>query len=182
MASQRLTNAIKESIVSKMRKELFEKRQEKARKRTTKLADNIYHAIHTEEETNYMLMAPDGAFAYRTSIYARFASGGVSFGLSKAFPFFSRYDGQTQHISVDSSFYAEYNAIKKTEDKIRKDIQKLHDSTWGILNSVTTVKKLIEVWPDVEPYLPENKQIPNLPAIPVGELNVLLEELRAKDE
>lgn len=70
-----------------------------------------------------------------------------------------------------------YNEIKAVVDDANNFIVKFFTArkkALGILNSVQTVPKLLEVWPEVEPYIAEQAPKPQLPALPISEINAVL--------
>ena len=100
-----------------------------------------------------------------------------SFKLSKS-QFISIQDKYKKALNFDDcisipEFKAWFEALEKAYN-LRKEI---HDEVSLLLGSATTAKKLIEIWPEVEPYLPVS--IPRAGAlVPVGKVrkvNKLLE-------
>ena len=65
----------------------------------------------------------------------------------------------------------------ETEKRLNDEIRKLENEVRAIVNSVSTVKRLLEVWPECEALLPpetKKSQTPPPPAKCVAELNALL--------
>lgn len=71
---------------------------------------------------------------------------------------------------------ARYDAWKKAQDDLDAEKSKAKSSAEAVLNSVTTVKKLIEVWPEVEQFArPFAVESPSRAiALPIRELNARL--------
>lgn len=99
------------------------------------------------------------------------------FGLNKPLPSVdSGYRGEVLGIIEDTN--TEYKKFKKVKDAHEKwfhEHNELKVEAETILASVNTTKQLLEVWPEVEPFLPPHVADPskavNLPAIPVSRLN-----------
>ena len=179
MKSKRLTKAIKEIIIEKMCREFFKPREEAEDKAKVALADDAYSSLYSADDKKLMAEAPQGAFRYRTSIGLKFHNYSYhSYELSKAMPFFSSDDGRTVYFKEDSEFIRRFLTIKEREVKIREDRKALTASTNAILDSVTTIPKLLSIWPEVEAYLPTEDIVENLPALPVGDLNALIANLK----
>lgn len=80
-----------------------------------------------------------------------------------------QYDGVHPLVSEFDSLKAKFSDLETEIHRATKTIE-------AAMNSVTTVKKLIEVWPEVEEFAkPYLDQVPNLPSIPRQELNALLD-------
>lgn len=59
----------------------------------------------------------------------------------------------------------------------RKEIKEtVHLNVWTVLNSVTTVKKLLEVWPESAELIPSEieKPVINLPTVQIADLNNMI--------
>lgn len=71
---------------------------------------------------------------------------------------------------------SEFDSLKAKFSELETEIHRATKTIEAAMNSVTTVKKLIEVWPEVEEFAkPYLEQVPNLPSIPRQELNALLD-------
>ena len=69
------------------------------------------------------------------------------------------------------------NDYFETEKRLNDEISKLKSEVLGIVNSVSTVKRLLEVWPECEALIPEpavTNQTPPPPAKTVAALNSAL--------
>lgn len=72
-------------------------------------------------------------------------------------------------------------ALSRKADKLCKDERELKQKTNAVLNSCTTIKKLIKVWPEaVQHYdFAAEGNITNLPAVRGKDLNALIEKMVA---
>ncbi|CAL9960624.1 hypothetical protein VPHD292_0059 [Vibrio phage D292] len=79
-------------------------------------------------------------------------------------------------VAADHPLTKEWGDIE-AEQKIINDIREnISINTWAILNSVTTDKKLIEVWPEALELIPKDNGSPatNLPTTDVKSLNEMI--------
>ncbi len=113
---------------------------------------------------------------FHTSRYIKFCVDGQvdQVTVSEYIP--SEYGGIIyKSIKSSNSQYTKYNKVAddfKDWQESRRSIQREAEA---IINSVNTSKQLVEVWPDVEPFLPAHIADPDkairLPAITVSRLN-----------
>lgn len=75
-------------------------------------------------------------------------------------------------------------AIEKRSNELVKETKALSDSTYQVLRSVTTVKKLIEVWPDAKDYLPPEvfEEDKALPAVVIGDLLTMIKMAKRSEQ
>ncbi|MBD9984561.1 hypothetical protein FOT65_15015 [Citrobacter portucalensis] len=73
---------------------------------------------------------------------------------------------------ITTRFDEVFAAEAKLEDR-KKDIE---TTVWAALNSVTTIKRLIEVWPESKELIPDGVDTAKqtLPALKVEDLNRLI--------
>jgi Nucleotide modification associated domain 5 len=83
-------------------------------------------------------------------------------------------------IKLDCDYFklkAEEDAIRENvkaqQQQLQKDRDALYVRAVSVIESVTTVKRLIEVWPEVQDFLPEENAGPQggVPAVLVADLN-----------
>ena len=80
-----------------------------------------------------------------------------------------QYDGVHPLVS-------EFDSLKAKFSELETEIHRATKTIEAAMNSVKTVKKLIEIWPEVEEFAkPYLEHVPTLPAIPRQELNTLLD-------
>ena len=78
-------------------------------------------------------------------------------------------------INSDDKDYVKYEKVLESHGDWLKERRNLNTEITTVLNSVNTTKQLIEVWPEVEKFLPAHIADPNtgikLPALKVSRLN-----------
>jgi len=67
-------------------------------------------------------------------------------------------------------------AIDHDAAALKSEREQLTLSLWAVLDSVTTDKRLIEVWPEAVAFIPaaERAATSNLPALPIADLNKMI--------
>lgn len=79
-------------------------------------------------------------------------------------------------LTADDPLTEQLYAIDHDADKLKAEIEQLSVSLWAVLNSVSTDKRLVEVWPEAIAFIPaaEKASTSNLPALPIADLNKLI--------
>ncbi|WP_371027823.1 Nmad5 family putative nucleotide modification protein [Paraburkholderia sp. RCC_158] len=101
--------------------------------------------------------------------------------VKRAMPF--RSATTTGFISIeDPELYRIYREIVEERDAVNEKKYALRDSIKRTVYSTTSLRKLIEMWPEVEGFLPANMTAPKpqLPALPVADLNAALKDAGVK--
>ena len=79
-------------------------------------------------------------------------------------------------LAADDPMVNQLHSIDHDSEALQQEIQQLNCSLWAVLNSVTTDKRLVEIWPEAVAFIPaaEKANTPQLPALPITELNKLI--------
>lgn len=79
-------------------------------------------------------------------------------------------------ISADNPFAQQLYAIDHDSTALSSEIEQLKVSLNAVLDSASTDKRLIEIWPEAVAFIPaaEKANTPQLPALPIAELNKLI--------
>ncbi|WP_224267647.1 Nmad5 family putative nucleotide modification protein [Klebsiella michiganensis] len=69
-----------------------------------------------------------------------------------------------------------FDEIMNEEQKLNARAKEIEATVWAALNSVTTLKRLVEVWPECKELIPENSDNAraSLPALKVEDLNRMI--------
>ncbi|MEF3108810.1 Nmad5 family putative nucleotide modification protein [Raoultella sp. WB_B2P2-3] len=69
-----------------------------------------------------------------------------------------------------------FDEIMNEEQKLNARAKEIESTVWAALNSVTTLKRLVEVWPESKELIPENSDSvkSSLPALKVEDLNRMI--------
>ncbi len=78
--------------------------------------------------------------------------------------------------SADHELSKRFEKLNKKESKIEKKKFEIENNIQATLNSVTTIKRLFEIWPESKELIPTNisKPLSTLPALQVEDLNKLI--------
>jgi len=182
MASRRITNDLKTTIWENMRKKVFGERLKTLSRNKVEFADFVYGEMYTEDQIKMMKEAPDGAFVMSNTVKFHNDSGNRKEStMSVARPFFyidsdnwkGRFFPNASHVFVKNEI------IFKKSQEIEKEERKLHSSVMSAMAGITTLKKLLEVWPEVTNYLPSEDAPVYLPAIPFAGINEMIAAMTA---
>lgn len=178
MKSTRLTKDIRQKIWDKIREERFGKVEIEHREKLKSLALKCYNAMYSKEERQWMKNAYKGALPEENELFVRFNGKSIILHLEEYKPIFNNHSNSSKcQFEKTHSLTKEFREIH--EYKNSKDEEKIRarEATMSILNSFTTTRKLLEIWPEVEPYLNkvvENQKSNNLPAVQVKDINKIL--------
>ncbi len=149
-----------------------------------------YKACFTKKQIEMLSSAPAGWFGLTDSGSIRiehepgnYEDRDVSFGESMPVPYKNHWHGGKAFCAVIGKDH-EYVKAHEAENDLKREIHKARDDLrekehaatekiTTILNSVTTVKKLLETWPAVREYLPEtvSGEGGGLPATMIDDIN-----------
>jgi hypothetical protein len=79
-------------------------------------------------------------------------------------------------ILADNPLSDMFDNIHNEKEKRKEIKETVRVNVWAVLNSVTTVKKLLEVWPESAELIPSGieKPVINLPTIQIADLNNMI--------
>jgi hypothetical protein len=177
----KLSNHARDRIIENALRGAFDKETQAHKKRMVKLADQCYRFVVTAAQEKQARLAPDDFLNLSnvTKIYFKDPVTGYNrdtvyeTDLSRAVPF----PGRGNYLNVnDDALHAEYRAIMEAKSNLDNKLGELKTSLKRTVYSTTSLKKLIEMWPEVEAFLPADLTAPKamLPALPVGDLNAAL--------
>lgn len=77
---------------------------------------------------------------------------------------------------ADNPLVAEFHEIHNQQEEYENKVLTLRNSVNGVIANITTVKKLLDVWPEAKELLPPyiEKQTVNLPMVQTVDLNKLI--------
>lgn len=172
----RLTNDLRERLI----RHRFEEPEGELEAREQRLADRLYNALYTNSERHRMMKLPNGWLKERLDIEVSMPGRGW---VVLKFREPLRFQDQTGRcvLSLNTEDHSELiqdlheyleakDMLSRTRQQARRDIS-------AVLKSVHTDKRLLEVWPEVKPFLQEIVPLQpksNLPAVPIQNLNTML--------
>lgn len=166
--STRLTNDIREKILFNVTLDTFTKREENIQKAEKKIGDALYALAVPDSELEKMKALPDGFFetTERISItndcriavglaadVGRYGADG-NYDMSEARLIPAMYRFGSVDIPKNGQLFKRLVKYAKSQKKLQSDQSEFEKETRKLLWSVTTAKKLLEVWPEGEKYIP----------------------------
>lgn len=164
---------------------------EKVRLLTKERDQAGYEAAFSEVDRKRLSAAPQGWFPKSTSVKVAVEDTNevleIKFAEPQRVPYEVHDNRHSTHIASiikpDHPYMAARNAVrdaKAIKEAMDKDLQEreraLRAKVKAVVESVTTVGRLVEVWPEVQDFLPEVMAGPkgNLPATLISDLNAEL--------
>lgn len=180
MASTRLTMDIKDSIIRDLMKRSFNKKTEALVKADKAFALEIYDALYPADTLANMKALPEGFF--RRAMGLTLSTSNSYYGRDYKFDD-PKMVGACHHGLIDDKdlppeILDKHLKLIAKHKKLETDICDAKRTARAIMNSVTTIKRLIEVWPEIkkiaEPY--DEGRIPsNVPMVQLQEVNAMFE-------
>lgn len=178
MATVRINTYMKETVVTRLMDHAFAQREEALLEEWHALGDAVYKDLYPEEVLTKMKALPAGFLPVDDDVRVSF--GGdftrVYFGENRLLSYGHRSNAARVY-DDKHPLSVRHAAYRSAKNQLEEEQSKAKSSAQAILDSVTTLKKLIEVWPEVEPFVEDFKQTSSgryLPALPVQDLNARL--------
>ena len=180
MASIKLTVGMREKITKLLMDYKYKKPLQDMKDRESLIAGRVYDAYFGDVIIKRMTSLPKGWLKEHSSVYVR-----VNGGYSSYFHFpddakrrFPDDVGRNLNLS-DNKYKATASFVHKFMDDKRDlddEIKEAKRDAMVILNSVTTINKAIEVWPEAEEFIRESigvmqKSNAQLPALLTENIN-----------
>ena len=189
----KLTKSMREKTIRKLINHAFEDRVMDWIGESKEFAEQVYRDVY-DKNLKLMQELPAGWLPLRKSIKVQFAEtftwiyfgGGLDSGLgiptelsrargkleleSKIIPYAHIHDA-AKVFSATDQLSKRFQVLVDQRDDLIKEIRKAEDDAWAVLNSCSTMKKLLDAWPEIEPFVLEASAKSNLPDIPRSTLN-----------
>ncbi|MGN8188598.1 Nmad5 family putative nucleotide modification protein [Burkholderia sp. 22088] len=179
----KLSNHVRDQIISNAMKGAFEKEKKAVAKQLQDLAMACYRSQVSAEEEAAARRAPEEFLTLSNTITLAFRDENgsrtayySSVDLPKIVPF--KRGGGTYLTISDKKLNAKKDAYEKAHAELEEKFDELRNSIRGMVYSATTVKKLLDIWPESVNFLPANleKPAPALPAVIATDLNNALKK------
>lgn len=84
--------------------------------------------------------------------------------------------GATAHLRAGDPLIDRYHSLNDKRKEVESKIQTLRATVNGVVNKVSTTKRLLDMWPEAKELLPENLEEAkvNVPALVVADLNAMI--------
>ena len=169
----RLTNEIRERLLTRVLSHGFKERQYLMKKAYMDFADKCYSDTYTPEIQSLISQLPNNFFPKVTTINMSFGGRKFQHNGSKTVPVgYLSYHGYINKLAEDHVLTDEFLYLEKENDALKKELADAKQNAKALLYSVQTMKRLLEVWPEIEAFtkdiVPEKI---GLPAIQIVDLN-----------
>lgn len=174
----RLSNYIRKQVLNAVLKHAFEAREKALEAEKFALGDAVYNDIYPEPLRKQMDALPDGFLPTGGDVKVQFEGQRfthVYFGERRRIAKSHEYNAAVVY-DAKHPLTVRYDAWKKAQDDLDAEKSKAKSSAEAVLESVTTVNKLIQVWPEVEQFArPFAVESPSRAiALPIKDLNARL--------
>lgn len=164
--------------MDRIKEHAFVQRRKDLEREENALALQVYHDLHGLQNQALMDKLPSGWFELKSKLTVEIDFQTVRLSLKEQRKFAYRYSsGIVKIYPPNHDISRAYLEYKKVKDQLSNEEQKASHDARALLNSVTTLKKLLEIWPQVEPFVKdfwEQEKSAQLPALPIQSLNAML--------
>lgn len=172
----KLTNQLRSDLADTLLKRRFDEAHSALAKREKALGIRIYEDVFDAKTRAAMKRLPAGWLPTINHAKVKFEAGGYSavhMGEDRPVPHVKYHTTLKVYGARDpiSEAYQEWESDTKS---LRESRSRLEVEIRGALDSVTTIKRLLELWPELEPFVPKDGVKTLLPAINVSTLNAAL--------
>lgn len=180
MTSIKLNTTMREHLARQLLDQKFSKTEKNLLERRDALACGVYHDLFTDTDRNFMDLLPEGWLPVRQYMMIQFGPNSSDYthlNLKGDMPFLAKMLGGCMKVyDADHTLAKLYHALIADEGEYQTARRALQHKIRAVLNSVTTVRKLMEVWPEVTPFAEklDRHESTNLPAPLIREINAEL--------
>lgn len=197
--STRLTNTIRERIANAVLRHRFSEPVEVLIADRAAFAEEVYNDVYRKADREKMAALPKGWLPETNSINVQFGDDGRSYeslnfsGLvyggvggmrkpddkrevigrraysNRAHGCVKVYDADHRLAKKNADLHQRYIDLKTSFEAAKQQVE-------AALSSASTINKLVEIWPEVEPFARSFDDVPvKVPAIPTAKLNEILD-------
>lgn len=172
----RITNDMRAGIIRRLMADTFDKQDADLLEEESALFDKVYDRFVTPEQQAAAALLGDNWIESRGWVCLN--AGGFRLrvraheGVVRPLPL--RWTSPDWCLPADDPLCVEVCDHAKRADKLRQDREAARAKIGALLGSTTTLNALRTLWPEGEPYyahLAAPVVVPNLPAVPVSEVN-----------
>lgn len=173
----KLTNGMRDKIRGKALAEAFDARRKMLTEREHELADKVRADALGKPMLAMLMTLPDGIAPTRKKLTVKFGSSWCELCHRDH----SRYPDNKTNSSgttclkvyeAGDSLAEEYEDLERDRKTVKDETVALAAKVQALLDSTTTVEKLLDVWPEAKPFVPEIPVKPtSVPALLVSDIN-----------
>ena len=165
----------------------FKAQQEKVKKLRSALVAATYEHLYSKDLQKAMedLQKKSGGIAFKdsTSLYVYFSGKYQYFELDE--PRLMTYaEPQSRYIKAGIPLYEQWEKYEAAASALNTEKKELRTKVNAIVDSVTTVKKLLEVWPEAVTWIDsiaDSEDFAPVPAVAVESVNELISKNKEKE-
>jgi hypothetical protein len=170
--SLKLTQSLRDHIQGAILTNRFSSDEKALEKRQGDLARIIYEDVFDQKTRKKMASLPEGWLSTEDYVRVEIAGQVKSLRLPKPCRFpFNKRSNVLRVYDARHPIASEYQQYRNDRDDLQKSRTGLAAKLSAVLGSATTVKKLVELWPEAEPFVPKEPVKASLPAINFSDLN-----------
>lgn len=190
----KLTNWMREEIVKAVVRHRFSEPAMAIVRRRAALAAKVYDDLYSPADQKKMAALPNGWLPEGDDLYAQFGVGGydriafsgATYGNlakviaepleshSRRFAFEHARGRCSKSYEGTHALAIEHEAIASDQKALGEQIETATKQATAAVASATTVKRLIDLWPEIEPFAVRYEtERPPLPALPTDQLNAM---------
>lgn len=177
MATTKLTNHIRESILKDLLAYAFLERAQAQIDAECDFSTAVFEDVYSKH-LDMIKSAPDGFFCrFDYNVPADWRSFGVKHreNANRRMPSGARSNQAIKWYDLDHAMTVKFLKLKADREALKLEIERTSRTAKATLASVSTISKLIDVWPEArvfaEKYAVQGEAKAILPAIPRRELN-----------
>lgn len=182
MSSIRLTNEMRSRIAKAVLEHRFGPEEKEIELDRKKLGSLVYDTLYDKFTQGLMAELPEGWLPTQCADHVYFAGQWVSVEFGEPRRFLYEEFNTSPKFGADDPVSKLFESIESRKYKLREARGEASAKVNGLLSEATTVKKLLEIWPEVEPFIPPATAPVHLPAVPRAEVNALLGLPTRKEE
>lgn len=168
----RLTNHHRDIIIERLREQRFGKQERELIKEKKDFADKVYEDLYPLPVRRLMEKLPKGFFGQKDSLCV--SVGGQCHWVTMSGFRLVVYQAPEKHYTSTDPLGVEYFELFKKERTLNEERDLAICQARAVLNSVTTLKQLLDVWPEVKPFVADFGKVPvttKALAVSISELN-----------
>jgi hypothetical protein len=174
--TKRLNEGMRKAIVERLMRHAFDKETKDLADQKRKLNEDIYNDIYSAKLRALMRKLPSGYFAEGVDLYVQIGGEFVQVPVSEHKPVAHKHT----RCSTAAKIYQSTDPIAERHDEWRKQRRNLRErqdkaksAASAALGSCSTMKQLLEVWPEAAPFVKDFLDTPKTVALTIApkELN-----------
>lgn len=171
--SVRLTKEIREAITSKILKHTFDARFADLSTEESAIAEAVYADLYPDTVLNQMKAMPSGFLPTYNELRIRFTNSYSYLKLGEYRLMADIHHGKWVTYDADHPLTERWFQFENAKKSLNNERDNLSSHIRAVLASITTIKKLIEIWPEIkefaEPF--EKESVVTAISFPIQELN-----------